>query len=219
MNSTTVVDTEKVLNAHMEEYKVLMLDVRQRVDGQEKLVNISAVLSGVLFTAYGLAIQNPAISGILLAFPFAFSMIIWLILRHDTMIFTTIDYLYNRLRPKVNTLLQMDHDSSVWLWESYWVKRHLRSGFLKSVFHRFLALVRYGVPFLLSVLSLLLFQNIKETKGLAIQATEYNIIYVGFVTIAFTFFLMAYWVGQSSSQIKGEAWNTQDHSNKQTLSK
>ena len=108
---------EKRLAAHYEEFRVLSAEIQQRVDRQEKLTHLSIVIAGVSFTVYGFALRYPSIAGVLLTFPILYWILIWLILRHDTMLYTLVEYLFKHLRPNVNHLLALADHESVWLWE------------------------------------------------------------------------------------------------------
>ena len=193
MNKSNI---DKQLTAHYEEFRVLSQEIQQRVDRQEKLSHLSIIIASILFTVYGLTINNPSISLVLLMFPIMYCIIIWLILRHDTMLYTLADYLFTNLRPKVNQLLQLTDSNSVWLWERFRYNQHLESGCIRSIFHRFLAFVRYGIPFLLSIVSMFLFVYIKYSNNIDFETGDIIMFCFNLALITFTLALMLFWVTQ-----------------------
>lgn len=193
---------EKQLAAHYDEYKILSQEIQQRVGKQEQLNHLSIIVAGVLLTAFGLALNNAGVRLVLLIFPIMYCMIIWLILRHDVMIYIVVDYLFTDLRPRVNQLLELSEYDSVWLWERFRYNKHLESGVRGSIFHRFLAFIRYGIPFLLSIVSIALFTHISVVNQVRLRIEDITLLVVDILLMAFTFVLMAYWVTQSPSMIK-----------------
>lgn len=187
---------DKLIAAHYEEYKILSQEIQQRVDRQERLTHLSVIIAGVLITAYGITINYPSISLVLLMFPLIYCIIIWLILRHDTMVYTLADYLFTILRPKVNQVLQLSDSDSVWLWEEFRYRQHLKSGTKRAIFHRFLAFFRYGVPFFLSVVSMLLFIQIKYSNRICFDTADISILCLDSAVMIFTLVLMLSWIAR-----------------------
>ncbi len=190
------------ITAYFDEYKILSQEIQERVGKQEQLNHLSIIVAGVLLTAFGLALDNTAVKLVLLIFPIIYCMIIWLILRHDVMIYIVVDYLFTDLRPRVNQLLGLSEYNSVWLWERFRYNKHLETGVRSSIFHRFLAFVRYGIPFLLSIVSVTLFVHINIVNHIRLRAGDVTLLVVDIILMGFTLMLMAYWVSQSPSIIK-----------------
>ena len=167
-------------------------------------------------TAYGVVIKYPWVSLVLLVFPIVYCIIIWLILRHDTMVYTLADYLFTILRPKVNRLLQLPDSDSVWLWEQFRYRQHLESGTRKAIFHRFLAFFRYGVPFLLSIVSVLLFVQIKYSNRIYFDSADISILCLNAAVIIFTSILMLSWVTRRPSFTESSAAKEHDGQKRQS---
>lgn len=195
---------EKYIQGIFEEYRILSTEMQQRVDRQEKLSHLSVVSSGALISAYVIIVNNDSLAPILLMFPIIYCIIILLILRHDTMLRTIADYISNNLKIKLNKELETDKDSSIWEWEKYRYTSQLKSGFINSLLHRFLALTRYLIPYLFSISSILLFLSTKNFKFSELDKSDWILLSINIVILILTLILMASWVLQSPNQITNE---------------
>jgi len=196
------VENNKYIDAIFEEYKILSSEIQQRVDRQEQLSHLSILSSAAIISAFGFIVVKPELCLILLMFPLIYCIIIWLILRHDTMLRTLAQYINNNLKFKLNQKLNLKKNSEVWEWEKFRYTNQLKSGFFRSVMNRFLAFTRYIIPYSLSLASLFLYILVKKINHLEFNNIDFIFLFINILILLFTFVLMLFWVLQSSNILK-----------------
>ena len=196
--------SSREFSAIIEEYKILLAEIQQRVGRQEQLSHLSIIAAGFMIPAFQTAIEKQPTAALLLIFPILYLSMIMLILRHDTMLLTLAEYLFLDLRIRANKLVFVNSENSVWNWEAYRFTHQLKSGKLKSLFHRLLAFTRYGIPFSLTLLSIVLFLTIRGINWYVFSIFERTLLIIDAIGIFFVFCAMLFWVSQSADKITGQ---------------
>ncbi len=192
------------LEAIRDEYRDLRDEIKARVARQEQLTHLSVILAGAMLTAFGVSVSQPAAAAVLLAFPLMYCIVIWLILRHDVIVYTAAVYIFTVLRPRVNTLIGLEPRDSVWTWDRFLYRSHLTIGKWRAILYRSLAFVRYAIPFILSVVSIVLFLQLKPSGDDEILGWERGALWVSLSLMAVTLLLLIVWVLQSHSALEDE---------------
>lgn len=189
----------------LEEYKTIRTEILARVAAQQNLTQYAVILIGASLPYSTVVIERQEFVALLVV-PLILIPLCWLFLREDTMIMSLSTYVSTELGPNIKRVktetLASFRDITVLDWETFRARTHFRSGTALSLFHRFLAFIRYYLSLGPSIGAIVAFYVYMNSRPW--HAYDYALFTIDIVLVCFTIYLTLWWVTQPPSVMMGE---------------